>query len=113
MIPVRLEISGFLSYREPAEVDFTGIHVACISGRNGAGKSSMLDAITWALFGEARKNDDSVINDNAEDKTAKVSFEFHYENADYLVRRQRTAGKSTILEFYIRSAHISATVTVY
>lgn len=103
MIPVRLTISGFLSYREPAEIDFTGIHVACITGRNGAGKSTMLDAMTWALFGEARRNDDSVINDYAPDNTAKVDFEFRYENASYLARRQKSRGKSTIAEFYIRS----------
>ncbi len=103
MIPVKLTISGFLSYREPAEIDFTGIHVACITGRNGAGKSTMLDAMTWALFGEARKNDDSVINDYAPDQTAKVDFEFRYENASYLARRQKTRGKSTIAEFFIRS----------
>lgn len=104
MIPVRLTISGFLSYQEPAVIDFTGLHVACITGRNGAGKSTMLDAMTWALFGEARKNDDSVINDSVTDQTAKVDFEFRYENASYLVRRQKTKGKSTILEFYIRSS---------
>ena len=108
MIPVKLTISGFLSYREPAEIDFTGLHVACITGRNGAGKSTMLDAMTWALFGEARKNDDSVINDNAPDQTAKVDFEFRYENASYLARRQKTRGKSTIAEFFIRSEDGSA-----
>ena len=104
MIPVRLAISGFLSYQDPAELDFSGLHVACISGKNGAGKSAMLDAMTWALFGEARKNDDSVINDNAPDNTAKVEFQFRYEDADYLVRRQKTRGKSGVVEFYIRAA---------
>ena len=104
MIPVRLTISGFLSYQQPAEIDFTGIHVACISGRNGAGKSTILDAMTWALFGEARRNDDSLINDAAEDRKAKAEFEFRYENADYLVRRQKEKGKSTTAEFYIRAA---------
>lgn len=104
MIPVKLTISGFLSYQEPSEIDFTGIHVACISGRNGAGKSAMLDAMTWALFGEARKSDDSIINDAVENKTAKVDFEFIYEGTNYLVRRQKTRGKSTIAEFFIRGA---------
>ena len=74
MIPVRLTISGFLSYQEPSELDFTGIHVACISGRNGAGKSAMLDAMTWALFGEARKSDDSVINDAVEKQNRQGRF---------------------------------------
>lgn len=104
MIPVKLTISGFLSYQEPAELDFTGIHVACISGRNGAGKSAMLDAITWALFGEARKSDDSIVNDAVDNKTAKVDFEFIYEGENFLVRRQKTKGKSAVAEFYIRAA---------
>ena len=108
MIPVRLTISGFLSYQETTEIDFTGIHVACISGQNGAGKSTMLDAMTWALFGEARRNDDSIINDAVPDREAKVEFEFRYENADYLVRRYRKEGKSTVVEFYIRSEDSSS-----
>ena len=39
MIPLRLELTNFLSYRETAVLDFNGIHLACISGANGAGKS--------------------------------------------------------------------------
>ena len=54
MIPLHLRISGFLSYRDPVELDFDSFELACISGHNGAGKSSLLDSITWALFGEAR-----------------------------------------------------------
>ena len=100
MIPVKLTISGFLSYQEPAELDFTGIHVACISGRNGAGKSAMLDAMTWALFGEARKSDDSIINDAVDNNTAKVDFEFIYEGTNYLVRRGKTKGKTGTIEFF-------------
>ncbi len=103
MIPVKLTISGFLSYKEPAEVDFTGLHVACITGRNGAGKSTMLDAITWALFGEARRNDDSIINHQAADNTAKVDFEFLYENSFYRAVRTKKAGKPTTADLFIRS----------
>jgi exonuclease SbcC len=42
MIPVQLSISGFLSYRDPVEIDFTQFDLACIAGLNGAGKSSLL-----------------------------------------------------------------------
>ena len=49
MIPIKLRLSGFTSYREPVEIDFSGFDLACISGPNGAGKSSLLDAITFAL----------------------------------------------------------------
>ena len=51
MIPIKLRLAGFTSYREPVELDFTGFDLACISGANGAGKSSLLDAITYALHG--------------------------------------------------------------
>ena len=62
MIPVRLKIQDFLSYREAVEIDLRPLRIACITDKNGAGKSSLLDAMTWALFGEARKNDASVVN---------------------------------------------------
>jgi hypothetical protein len=48
MIPIRLEISNFLSYRDTAVLDLTGIHLAGVSGPNGAGKSSLMEAMTWA-----------------------------------------------------------------
>ena len=63
MIPFKLSLSGFLSYQDPVELDFTGFELACVSGSNGAGKSSLLDAITWALFGEARCRDEHDAHD--------------------------------------------------
>ncbi len=57
MIPVSLSLRNFLSYGENvATLDFTQFHVACLSGDNGHGKSALLDAMTYALWGEARKN---------------------------------------------------------
>jgi hypothetical protein len=35
MIPLHLSLSGFLSYRDRAELDFTGFELACIAGANG------------------------------------------------------------------------------
>lgn len=102
MIPVTLKIAGFLSYAEPVEVDFTEFELACISGQNGAGKSSLLDAITWALFGIARKRDDSIINTRK--KTAEVAFQFEHEGNLYRIIRSRTAGKTAILEFFVKAA---------
>jgi exonuclease SbcC len=99
VIPLRLKLSGFLSYRDPVDVDFTGFNLACISGQNGAGKSSLLDAMTWALFGQARKRDESVIN--LQSSTAEVSFTFGYENSQYRVIRKLTRGKTALLEFQI------------
>ena len=102
MIPLHLKLSGFLSYRDPVEVDFSGFDLACISGQNGAGKSSLLDAITWALFGQARKRDEALIN--LQSKIAEVSFAFMYESNVYRVLRSLPRGKMTILEFQIQGS---------
>ena len=99
MIPLRLNLYGFLSYRDPVEVDFSGFDLACISGQNGAGKSSLLDAMTWALFGQARKRDESVVN--LQSAAAEVAFTFGYENNQYRVIRSLARGKTTVLEFQI------------
>lgn len=101
MIPLHLSLSGFLSYRQPVELDFSSFELACISGANGAGKSAILDAITFALFGQARKRDESLINSQSE--AAEIVFTFSYEENVYRVQRAKARGKSTVLEFYIQS----------
>ena len=99
MIPIKLTITGFLSYRDTVELDFTSFDLACISGSNGAGKSSLLDAFTWALFGQARKRDDSLIN--LQSSLAEVALVFDYEGNTYRVQRTLPKGKTTRLEFQI------------
>jgi exonuclease SbcC len=103
VIPLRLKLSGFLSYRDPVELDFTHFDLACISGSNGAGKSSLLDAMTWALFGQARRHDESVINTQLSGKAAvaEVSLVFTYEGGTYRVQRRLPQGKTMSLEFNI------------
>lgn len=102
MIPLRLELSNFLSYRETATLDFHGLHLACIAGSNGAGKSSILDAITWALFGNSRtKSDDDVVNRQAyrANEAALVEFSFELEGNIYKAIRSKRAGRPVTLEF--------------
>lgn len=99
MIPIKLTITGFLSYHDTVELDFTSFDLACISGQNGAGKSSLLDAITWVLFGQARKRDESLIN--LQSTAAEVALEFAYEGNTYRVQRTLPKGKTSLLEFQI------------
>jgi exonuclease SbcC len=98
-----LRIAGFLSYREPVELDFTTFDFACISGHNGAGKSSLLDSITWALFGEARGKSNEIINSHPEVKAAEVVFSFEHEGNAYRIQRTLPRNKSTVLEFQVRN----------
>ena len=97
MIPIRLSLTGFLSYRQTAVLDFTAFDMACISGPNGAGKSSLLDAITWALFGKARRSDEGIIHVHSD--SAQVTFEFEYEGVRYQVVRSKHRKRPMRLEF--------------
>ena len=92
MIPVKLELENFLCYRQPAPLDFSGIHVACLAGENGAGKSSLLDAMTWALWGKARARRDDELIYLGQDEM-RVEFTFDLEGNRYRVLRQRQATK--------------------
>ncbi len=107
MIPIKLTVQGFLSYRDETEIDFSRLEVACISGANGAGKSSLFDAITWALFGKARRNDDDALINDAVKQNAKggcrVALEFDYESGRYRVERIKERGKAAQLEFQMRA----------
>ncbi|MEZ4517023.1 MAG: SMC family ATPase [Chloroflexota bacterium] len=103
MIPLEIRLTNFLSYREQAVVDLRAVHLACISGANGAGKSSLLDAMTWALFGKSRvRSDDDLVHTAANsDEGAEVEFLFDMEGAPYRVWRRKRANKSTELEFQV------------
>ena len=103
MIPIHLRIAGFLSYRDAVDLDFNSFDVACISGHNGAGKSSLLDAITWSLFGEARGKSNEVINLHPDVKAAEVIFTFKHEQNTYRVQRSLPRNKSTVLEFQVQN----------
>ena len=45
------------------------MHTLCLSGENGHGKSALLDAITWSLWGESRRAKTSTMNWSASART--------------------------------------------
>ena len=89
MLPTRLELRNFLAYRAPEPILFEGIDLACLTGQNGVGKSSILDAITWALWGRARaKRDDDLIHLGQNEM--QVSIDFEQDGLRYRVLRRRS-----------------------
>lgn len=101
MIPKHIALTNFLSYRE-ASLDFSGLHVACIAGQNGAGKSSLLEAIGWALWGQSRVAvDDDVIHQGALE--ARVTFVFQQGEHCYRVIRSRHRQQGAGLEFQVQT----------
>ena len=94
----RLTLRNFRSYRD-CELRFgTGpgeVNHAVIIGKNGVGKTTILDAVLWCLFGETRRSDvTSIVRLGAADTRVEVEFESGPER--YLVRRKRAVhGKAT------------------
>lgn len=90
MVPIKLTLRNFMCYRDKVPpLNLEGIHVACLCGDNGHGKSALLDAMTWALWGEARaKSDDDLINLGQSEM--EVEFEFSVGQNRYRVIRKRT-----------------------
>jgi exonuclease SbcC len=99
MVPVELRLKNFMSYGEAAPVlDFRPFRVACLSGSNGQGKSALLDAITWALWGEARKPSDSRKPDEhllrIGARSMEVEFIFDLEGVRYRIIRRYSRSAS-------------------
>jgi len=91
VVPIKLTLRNFMAYRE-ASLDFQGIHLAVLTGENGAGKSSLLDAITWVLWGKARaKRDDELIHLGQTEM--EVEYTFSLGRDVYRLIRKRDASK--------------------
>lgn len=104
MIPLKLRVKNFMCYRDNVpSLDLESIHVACLCGDNGHGKSALLDGITWALWGRARAStQDELVHQGMEDMS--VELEFSARDQRYRVsRRYSRRGKSgsTILELQV------------
>ena len=93
MRPVRLEMSAFGSYAEKTVIDFSKIQngLFLITGDTGAGKTTIFDAITFALYGETSggKRDGNMMRSQyaQEESETYVEFEFIYRQEMYRIRR--------------------------
>ena len=93
MIPVRLQLKNFLSYGPTLQtIEFSNYPLICLSGKNGHGKSALLDAITWAIWGQARKTSATVKADQGlvhlGQTQMMIIFDFEFNTQLYRVRRE-------------------------
>ena len=71
-----------------SEVDFVGSPTTLVVGHNGSGKSTMLDALSFALFGKAHRNiSKAQLVNSINNKSTKVIVEFNVLGSDFKVVR--------------------------
>ena len=94
MKPISLTIEAFGPYRDSVTLDFSELQnhsMFLISGPTGAGKTSILDAMVYALYGEPSgevRKTDAIRSDFAEpDRMTRVDFSFAIGDAQYRVER--------------------------
>jgi len=90
-----------MSYGEGVPpLELSGVRLACLSGDNGNGKTALLDAMTWALFGETRAStEDDVIRLGADD--CAVLLDFLVDGSRYRIKRQRGKRGGAVWELQI------------
>lgn len=120
MIPLKLQIKNFLSYGPSIQtIDFTPYHLIALSGKNGHGKSALLDAITWTIWGQARKvaatakADAHLLRLGQTQMMTALDFEFNAKT--YRIRREyaQTYGKPyAALDFGIVDTQTNAFISL-
>ncbi len=86
MNPLRLSLYNFSSYAQQ-DLNLQGIHLACVIGDNGAGKSSLFDALTWSIWGQARTSHDGLVRQGQTEM--RVTLDFESGGSTYRVIRSR------------------------
>ena len=76
MVPNKLTIENFKSYGSSSNsLDLYGVHIVCVSGPNGHGKSSLLDAICWSIWGdEVHRPQDELVKHGENDMRVELEF---------------------------------------
>ena len=108
LLPISLTLRNFLSYRDAAPtLRLEDVHLVCLCGPNGHGKSALLDAITWVLWGNARglRGRHGPLLHHGQDEMF-VEHEFDVRDERYRVTRRYSQARrspQSSLELAVRS----------
>ncbi|MFN8509550.1 MAG: SMC family ATPase [Deinococcaceae bacterium] len=100
MRPLKLSLSNFTCFRSEVELDFATLDLFAIEGQTGSGKSSILDAICFALFGQTPrlggKGLDALISTGEPRLTVALEFEMGREMYRVVRTRGRKSGQNEV-----------------
>ncbi|WP_333784058.1 AAA family ATPase [Thermocrinis sp.] len=97
MRPIRLELTNFTIFRGNHSLDFSGLRFFIIQGRTGSGKTSLIDAMCYALFGRVPRHGRENLHENIISKGEdylRVFFEFAVKDRRYAIERFIKKGKA-------------------
>ena len=95
-------MKGFGAFREPTDIDLADDDLVALVGPTGSGKSTIIDAITFALYGSVARYEDNrlvapVINQTSNEARVSLDFELGGQvfTAARIVRRTKSGGATT------------------
>ncbi|GHF45744.1 exonuclease SbcC [Deinococcus metalli] len=105
MRPLKLEVQGFTAFRQFTTLDFADLELFALVGPTGSGKSSLLDAMTFALYGQTARLGgaglDALISQGERGLSASLTFEV----SGVTYRASRTKGRKQA-ENEVRFEHL-------
>ncbi|MDE0376238.1 MAG: SMC family ATPase [bacterium] len=115
MRPLRISMKGFGAFRERTDIDLADVDLVALVGPTGSGKSTIIDAITFALYGTVTRYEDNrlvapVINQTSNEARVALDFELDGQvmTAVRIVRRTTGGGATTREARLERGANVLA-----
>ncbi|WP_288480980.1 SMC family ATPase [uncultured Deinococcus sp.] len=93
MRPLHLELQGFTAFRQPTTLDFGDLDLFALVGPTGSGKSSLLDAMTFALYGQTARLGASGLDALISQGERGLSVSLTFEVSGVTYRATRTKGR--------------------